>query len=214
MTAPSRSRSRRSRSSFSSISASSGSACAFLDFGELGDRGGLDLQHVADFAADVGQPALGAFEAFLGAGEFLARGAGGFERCAGVAVGFRQRVLGLLQPVGAGAAVGFRRLHFADQPGALLGKNLRRVFELGAVALGFRDAAFERGDLAAGAVAPLAPAGLVRRQLIEPAVGHFRFAHDRLLLGAHLGELGALAGDVVAHVARACFRDRRPAPVR
>ena len=65
-----------------------------------------------DFAADVGEPALGALEAFLGAGQFLARGAGGFERGAGVAVGLGQRVLGLLQAIGAGAALGFRRVRF------------------------------------------------------------------------------------------------------
>ena len=73
-----------------------GQRLAFLDLGQCGDRRRLDLQHVVDFAADVGEPALGALEAFLGAGEFLARGAGRFERGAGVAVGFGQRVLGLL----------------------------------------------------------------------------------------------------------------------
>ncbi len=182
-----------------------GQCLAFLDFGDRGDRGGLDLQHVVDFAANVGQPALGAFEAFLGAGQFLARKTGGFERCTGIAVGIGQHVLGGLQPVGAGAALDFRRLHFADQPRALLGKNLRCVFQLGAVALGFRNALLERGDLVAGAVAPLAPAGLVGRKLVEPTVGHFRFAHDRLLLGAHLGDFGAFAGDVVAHAREPAF---------
>ena len=56
-----------------------------------------------------------------------------------------------------------------------------------------------------GAVAPLDPAGLVGTKLIEPAVGQFRFAHDRLLLGAHLGDFGALAGDVVAHARELAF---------
>ena len=36
-----------------------------------------------------------------------------------------------------------------DQRRALLGEDLRRVFELGAVALGLGDALFERGDLGA-----------------------------------------------------------------
>ena len=39
----------------------------------------------------------------------------------------------------------------------------------------------------------------------QPPVGQFRFAHDRLLLGAHFGELGALAGDVVAHGGELAF---------
>ena len=91
-----------------------------------------------DFARDVGEPALGAFEALLGARQFLARGAGGFERGAGVAVGFGERVLGLLQPVGAGAPLGLGGGDFADQRRALFGEDLRRVFEFGAVARALR----------------------------------------------------------------------------
>ena len=60
---------------------------AFLDLGQLGDGGRLDFQHVVDFAADVGKPALGALEALLGAGKFLARGARRFERGTRLAVG-------------------------------------------------------------------------------------------------------------------------------
>ena len=153
---------------------------------------GLDLQHVADFAADVGEPALGALEALLGAGQFLARGAGRFERGAGVAVGFGQRVLGLGQAIRAGAPRGFRVRNLADQALAFLGENLRRVFEFGAVALGLRDALVERGDLVTRAVAALDPAGLVGGERRQAPVGQFGLAHDRLLLGAHLGELGAL----------------------
>ena len=115
LTAPSRSRSRRSRSSVASISARSGSASPALMLGQFRHRRRLDLQHVVDFAADVGEPALGALEALLGAGEFLARGAGGFQGGAGVAVGLGQRVLGLLQTIGAGAPRGFRVSNLADQ---------------------------------------------------------------------------------------------------
>ena len=77
-----------------------------LDLGELRHRRRLDLQHVVNFAADIGKPALGALETLLGARKILARGAGGFERGARVAVGLGERVLGLLQPVGAGAPFG------------------------------------------------------------------------------------------------------------
>ena len=60
------------------------------------------------------------------------------------------------------------------------------------------DALFERGHLAARAFLALDPAGLVGADLRQTAVGQFGLARDRLLLGAHFGEMGALAGDVVA----------------
>ena len=40
---------------------------------------------------------------------------------------------------------------------------------------------------------------LSTRELMQAAVGLFGLARDRLLLGADFGEMGALAGDVVAH---------------
>ncbi len=82
---------------------------ARLDLGQLGDRGRLDLEHLADFVLDVGEPALGAVEALFGAGGVLARGADRFERGAGVLVGGGERVLGLGQAVGGGAARRSRR---------------------------------------------------------------------------------------------------------
>ncbi len=148
---------------------------------------------------------LRALEALLGAAKRFAGGACGFQRGAGVAVGRGQRVLRLLQPVGAGAARGFRGFDLADQRLALLGENLRRVFQFGAVALGIDDALIERGDLIAGAVLPFDPAGLVGGERRQPALGQFGFAHDGLLLGLHLGELRALAGDIVAHAGEAGF---------
>ena len=53
---------------------------------------------------------------------------------------------------------------------------------------------------------PLDPAGLVGGKRCQPAVGQFRLAHDRLLLGMHLGEPRALAGNVVAHVREPRFQ--------
>ena len=103
----------------------------------------------------------------------------------------------------AARAFGFGDL--ADHGLAFFRENLRRVFKFGAVALGLGDALVERGDLVACAVAPLDPAGLVGGERREPLVGEFRLAHDRLLLGAHFGELGALSGDVVAHGGELAF---------
>ena len=56
-----------------------------------------------------------------------------------------------------------------------------------------------------GAIAALDPAGLVGGKRRQALIGEFRLAHDRLLLGAHLGELGALARDVVAHGGELAF---------
>ena len=72
-----------------------------------------------------------------------------------------ERIFGLGQTVGAGAPVGFRLGDFADQGVALLGKDLRRVLQLRAVALGLGDALVERGDLVVRAVAAPDPAGAV-----------------------------------------------------
>src|SRR6185437_2823253 len=140
-----------------------------------------------------------ALEPLLGARQVLARGAGRFERGAGVAVGVGQRVFGLLQAIGAFAPGALRLGDLGDHAFAFFGEHLRRVFELGAVALGLGDALLERGDLGAGAVAAFVPAGFVAGQCRESLVGQFRLTHDRLLLGAYLGELGAFSGDVVAH---------------
>ena len=146
------------------------------------------------------ESALGALETFLGAGQFLARGARGFQRSTGVAVGFGQCIFCFLQAVGAGAPRGFRALHFADERAALLGENLRRIFQFGAVAFGLDDALLERGDLVARALLAFEPTGLVGGERRQPAVGEFRLAHDRLLLGLHLGEPGALGRDIVAYL--------------
>jgi len=50
-----------------------GQGFAVLELGELGDALRLDFEHVVDFTGDVGEAALGGFEAFLGAGGFFAR---------------------------------------------------------------------------------------------------------------------------------------------
>ena len=94
----------------------------------------------------------------------------------------RQTVL-----IGAGAPFGFRRLDFADQRIALFGKYGRRILQFGEIALRFGDACFQRGDLIARAIPALQPTVFIGCELIEPAVGEFGLAHDRLLLGAHFG---------------------------
>ena len=66
------------------------------------------------------------------------------------------------KPVGAvRGRCGLRGLDLGDQRAALLGENLRCVFQLGAVALGLGNALFERGDLVARALLAFDPAGLV-----------------------------------------------------
>ena len=83
---------------------------------------------------DIGEPALAALEALLGARGLLARCAHGLERGPRGPVGFRQRVLAGGQMIGRGAARGFRRLDLADQRVALLFEYARSVFEAGTLA--------------------------------------------------------------------------------
>ena len=83
---------------------------------------------------------------------FLARGAHRLERGARGAVGVGERGLGLGQPVGGGAARGFRGLDLADQRAALLGEQPRaRLRALARSVLASLDARFERRDLRGGA---------------------------------------------------------------
>ena len=76
------------RSSLPSTSAIDGSSAPGLELGELGGGGRLDLEHLADFVLDVGEPALGGVAALLAARRFGARFADRFERGARGLVGF------------------------------------------------------------------------------------------------------------------------------
>ena len=100
---------------------------AGLELGELRRCGRLDVEHLADFVLDIGEPALGALAAFLGARGFGARLADRFERAARRLVGLGELGLGLRQPIGGGAASAGRGLDLADQRVALVGEFLRRV---------------------------------------------------------------------------------------
>ena len=129
-----------------------------------------------------------------------------FERGARIAVGFGERVLGLRSRSAAARALGFSRLHFADQTlGASRRKAAARRRARRARAW-LPQCVLERRDLVAraGHVARSSRRG--RGQLVEPAVGHFGLARERLLLGAHFGEPGALAVDVVAHAGKLAFQ--------
>src|SRR5262245_43179527 len=128
------------------------------DFGQLGHRGWLDLQHVADLATDVAEPAFGSLETLFGAGELLAGCAGGLQRRTRIAVGLRQRVFRFLQAVGATTSRRFRGLDFVDQRTSFFGKNFRRILELRAIALRFDGALLERGDLVSRTLLALDPA--------------------------------------------------------
>ena len=172
---------------------------ARLELGQLRHRLRRHLQHLADLAGDVGEPPLGALEPLLGARRLLARGAGRLERGAGVAIGGRQRILGLGEAIGGGPARRFRRLDLADQRHALLGEGLRGVGEARALGLGLLHAAFERGDLGGGAVAALGPAGALAGDRLQPALRQLGLARERLRLRAQLGEPGAALLDLGAH---------------
>ena len=163
LTAPSRSRSRRSFSRLSSISAQRRQVGARLDLGETRHGVRLDLQHVVDFALDIGEPASRAFHALLGAGGRLARAGQCLQRNLRGAVGFRHRVLGRGQRVGGDLAGGFGRFDFADDGAALFREQGRGIVELGALGGDLGDAGFDGGDVR-GAHRPCAPAtGCVRR---------------------------------------------------
>ena len=97
--------------------------------GEVGDLRGLDFEHLVDLVGDVGEPALAAFEALLGARGLLARRAHGLQRGARGAVGFGERVLAGGQLIGRRAAGGFGGLDLADQREPLLFEHARGVFE-------------------------------------------------------------------------------------
>ena len=185
-----------------------------LDLGELRHRRRLDLQHVVNFAADIRKPALGALETLLGAGKFLARGAGCFERGARIAVGLGQRVLGLLQAVGAGAPFGLGGLHLGDQGAALFREYLRRIFQLGAIALGLGDALLERRDLGAGALLTFDPAGLCRWRAATAGGRRVRLRARSPVVRPELRQAWRACRRCRRAPARASFRDRRRAQAR
>ena len=100
---------------------------ARLDLGESRHGMRLDFEHVVDFALDVGETALGAVHAFLGAGAGLAGAGERFQRSLCLAVGLRHHALGRSQRIGGDAAGAFGGFDLVDQRAALLGKQRRRV---------------------------------------------------------------------------------------
>src|SRR5262249_61808983 len=70
------------------------------DAGKACDLGGLDLEHVVNFAGDVAEPTLAAFETLFGPRRLLARGTHCFERRALGAVGLGEPVLALRELIG------------------------------------------------------------------------------------------------------------------
>ena len=99
---------------------------------------GLDFEHFVDLVGDVGEPALGALDALLGARGLLAGGAQRFERGADGAVGGGERVLGFGQAVGGFAARRLGGLDLGDQRAALLREGGRRVGKRRALAAWLR----------------------------------------------------------------------------
>src|SRR5205823_6462884 len=74
------------------------------DPGKACDLGGLDLEHVVNFAGDVAEPTLAAFEALFGPRRLLTRCAHRFERPALRAVSLSEHALALRELIGRGAA--------------------------------------------------------------------------------------------------------------
>ena len=72
-------------------------------------------------------------------------------------------------------------MDFRNQRAALLGENLRRVLQLGSVALGLSDTLAERGSLVASTLPAFDPTGRIGGEGRQPAVGEFGFTHNGLL---------------------------------
>ena len=168
------------------------------DLGERRHALRLDFQHVVDFALDIGEPAPGAFHAFFGAGAGFAGARQRFERNLGGAVGFRHHVLGRGQRIGGDAAGAFGGFDFADQRAALFGEQGRRVFEFGALGRDLGDAGLDGRDLRGRALPAVLPFGSFGQDRLQPAVGQFGLARQRLRFGAHLRGEAAMALDVGA----------------
>ena len=207
LTAPSRSRSRRSRSSSASIDGDVRQRGVRLDAGERRDAVGLDLEHLADFVGDVGEPALGAFDALGSARAASSRAAPSASSAARTA---RSQAPSAFS-ASASRSAASRRVASA----ASISPISARRFSAKAAGASASDA---RSCLASalrvssvaicatGAVAALAPGLPVGGDGGEPAVGELGLARQRLRLGAHFGELRALAFDLGADVGELAFQ--------
>src|SRR5204862_5294399 len=96
----------------------------------------LDVEHLVDFMREVGEAALVALEALLGARRLLACARHRLQSRARAAVGLGERILALGQAIGSCAARRFSRLDLVQQGRALLCEKARSIFE--ARALGLR----------------------------------------------------------------------------
>ena len=216
LTAPSRSRSRRSRSSSVSTSATSGSGVARLDLGEVRDRVGLDLEHLADLMGDVGQPCAWRLRRAPRRGRALRARAPSASSAARTA---RSHAPSAFSASARRSAAALRRRFRGLRPR----RSAARRFS---------------SKIAARRPAKRAPAWPRRcacrasrsgrwrarwRSLqalpvgadgVEPPVGELGLARQRLRFGAHLGELRALAFDLGAHVGELALPGRPTAAAR
>ncbi len=215
LTAPSRSRSRRSRSSFSSISARSGSTSRRLDLGERGDR------------RPARPPACRGFRGRCRrAGAWRLRSAprrAPSPRARRWRLRARRGRRGRPRPARSRPLAAGRRRRAARPrrlATSLISAARFSAKTCGAFSSSVRSrlaSAMRCSSVAIWVRAPsraLGPAGLVGGERRQPAVGQFGFAHDRLLLGAHLGERGRACRRCRRARRRACSRDRRRAPAR
>ena len=111
----------------------------------------------------------------------------------------------LFRSVGTFTPRAFSSLDLSAECTPLLSENLRRVLQLRAVALGFGNALFERGDLISSAMLTFDPTCPVSSQGREPAIGKFGFTDNRLQVSLGLRQPCAFRGDFIAHVCELCF---------
>ena len=146
---------------------------------------------------DVGQAALGAVAAFLGACRLSAGFADRFERDPGGFVGLCQLRFRLRKAVGGRAARGRGGLDLADQGLTLAGELLRRVVELGPLGPRLSGALPDGGDLRGGVVLALVPGRALAGDRLQPAIRKLGIASDRLRFDTHLGKRRAVPRNVV-----------------
>src|SRR5579883_2417086 len=161
-----------------------------LQAGEAGQRLRLDLEIGGDRMEQRLAALARPFQPFFGSSPGFARRAHRLQRRLGGSIGFGERGLGGDASVARFLARLFGGVDLADQGAAALQEGGRRVGEAFKLALGFVLARRKLGDLRFGALAALAPGGLIFGDRFAPRLAGGRFPGERLRGGAGLGAFG------------------------